>query len=236
VIGNFDVVTTTGSVSFPSSGSWFDYLNGNTITATGASQSFTLAPGEYHIYTKVNAALPVTLLDFSGKREGNKNVLSWKVEKEENLNSYELQRSDDGQNFSFVTSIKAQGNKNYTFSDNSDNSLVEYYRLKMIDKDGNFKFSSIIKIENKERLYSISINPNPFTSDLKIVLESAISEKMQLVLSDMSGRRLFKTNADIIPGKNSIIIPGSSSLSKGAYLLSVISSQKNENIKVLKSE
>ncbi|HEY6063264.1 MAG TPA: alpha-amylase family glycosyl hydrolase, partial [Chitinophagaceae bacterium] len=37
VIGNFDVTPQTGSFTFPSGGTWYDYLNGNTITATGAA-------------------------------------------------------------------------------------------------------------------------------------------------------------------------------------------------------
>lgn len=50
VIGNFDVVGSTGNVSFPSAGSWYDYLTGAAYTATGSPQSITLLPGEYHVY------------------------------------------------------------------------------------------------------------------------------------------------------------------------------------------
>ena len=54
VIGNFDVVSQTGSFTFPSGGTWYDYLNGNTITATGAAQNITLQPGEFHVYLNRN--------------------------------------------------------------------------------------------------------------------------------------------------------------------------------------
>jgi glycosidase len=50
VVGNFDVVTATGTAIFTSSGIWYDYLSGDSIQATGASQPITLAPGEYHVY------------------------------------------------------------------------------------------------------------------------------------------------------------------------------------------
>ena len=54
VIGNFDVVATTGSVTFQNSGTWYDYLNGGTINATGSPQSFTLQPGEYRVFVNRN--------------------------------------------------------------------------------------------------------------------------------------------------------------------------------------
>jgi 1,4-alpha-glucan branching enzyme len=63
-VGNFDVTTQTGTFTFPSSGTWYDYLNGNTFTATGSAQSITLEPGEFHLYLNrnlVNAVVtPVT--------------------------------------------------------------------------------------------------------------------------------------------------------------------------------
>lgn len=54
VIGNFDVVPQTGSVTFPKSGVWYDYFGNFVHTATGAAQSFTLQPGEYHVYVNRN--------------------------------------------------------------------------------------------------------------------------------------------------------------------------------------
>jgi Alpha amylase, catalytic domain/Secretion system C-terminal sorting domain/Carbohydrate-binding module 48 (Isoamylase N-terminal domain) len=54
VIGNFDIVPVTGSVTFQAAGTWYDYLHGGTVTATGGVQSFTLQPGEYHVYINQN--------------------------------------------------------------------------------------------------------------------------------------------------------------------------------------
>jgi len=54
VVGNFDVNSQTGSFAFPAGGTWYDYLNGGTFSSTGTAQSFTLAPGEFHIYLNRN--------------------------------------------------------------------------------------------------------------------------------------------------------------------------------------
>jgi 1,4-alpha-glucan branching enzyme len=60
VIGNFDVNAATGSVTFQNAGTWYDYLNGGTFTATGGAQNITLQPGEYHVYVNRNVVNAVT--------------------------------------------------------------------------------------------------------------------------------------------------------------------------------
>jgi len=50
VIGNFDVTAQSSAVTFPTAGTWYDYINGTTFSATGAAQTFTLQPGEYRLY------------------------------------------------------------------------------------------------------------------------------------------------------------------------------------------
>jgi len=54
VVGNFDVSQQTGSFAFPSAGTWYDYLNGGTFTATGSAQSFTLPPGGFRVFLNRN--------------------------------------------------------------------------------------------------------------------------------------------------------------------------------------
>lgn len=76
VIGNFDLVSATASVSFPSAGTWYDYFSGTTFNSTGTLQSFTLLPGEYHVYVNRNVTYPITPavptpvtdIDVNGKR------------------------------------------------------------------------------------------------------------------------------------------------------------------------
>lgn len=51
VIGNYDVVNQTASISFPATGTWYDYITGATINVKSLPFNMTLAPGEYHIYS-----------------------------------------------------------------------------------------------------------------------------------------------------------------------------------------
>jgi len=53
VVGNFDVVSNTATVTFPATGAWIDNLTGTTYNVTSTSMTMTLAPGEYHVYSNV---------------------------------------------------------------------------------------------------------------------------------------------------------------------------------------
>lgn len=61
VVGNFDVTAQSGTVSFQTPGTWFDYFNNTTFSATGSAQSITLQPGEFRVYLNRNVNnIPVT--------------------------------------------------------------------------------------------------------------------------------------------------------------------------------
>lgn len=236
VIGNFDTTAQTGSVTFPNAGTWFDYLNNTTIPATGVPQSFTLQHGEFHVYTNTNAALPVILINFSGKNNGSNNILMWQVASEQGLDNYELQRSLNGQNFSDVAHINAAGQNNYSFTDNValNDSRIFYYRLKIVDKDGNSTFSSIVKIEITAQDKFTVVNPNPFKNKLHVTVESPGSQKAIFILTDISGKRMLKTSKILSGGTNEVDFDETGRLSRGTYLLTIIETQQIQSIKVVK--
>jgi hypothetical protein len=74
VVGNFDVVSSSGDVTFPTAGTYYDYFSGASISATGSAQPITLNPGEYHVYTSQNISL-VTAVTSVGNRDDSLKVL-----------------------------------------------------------------------------------------------------------------------------------------------------------------
>lgn len=81
VLANFDVVPQTRTITFQSTGNWYNYLSngtgtglngpgGTTLNVTSAYQSVTLQPGEYHVYI----THPASTYVFIGK--GNWNTAS----------------------------------------------------------------------------------------------------------------------------------------------------------------
>ncbi|HET7116481.1 MAG TPA: alpha-amylase family glycosyl hydrolase [Hanamia sp.] len=237
VYGNFDVGQRTGTISFPSTGTWYNLFTGADTTVSSTSlTNVTLQPGQYYVYVNTAAALPVTLVSFTGKRTGNSNLLTWQVANELNMSNYELEKSNDGQNFYFVSSIIANGSKTYSYTDNDqNNSAIEYYRLKSVDLDGEFNYSGIVMIRTAINSWHAQINPNPVENILRLQIESPAPDKAALIFTDVSGRQLYKQNISIEAGNNSFEINKSIIFAPGIYFLSIYSTDQIQNIKFIKN-
>jgi len=60
--GNFGVEANPATITFPTTGTWYNYLTGTTLSVTSTSQALTLQPGEYAVYTSrrlANTTLPL---------------------------------------------------------------------------------------------------------------------------------------------------------------------------------
>ena len=237
VEGNFDVQQQTGSVTFPGTGTWYNLFTGKDTTVTTATSNVTLLQGQYNVYVNSASALPVTLISFSGRNDGNSNILTWQVAEELNLDHYELDKSNDGQNFSYVSDIKANGSSNYSYTDNSldNSSTLEYYRLKMVDIDGNFTYSSIVRINLAIHSWNAQINPNPVIGSLKLNIQSPLNEKANLVITDLMGRKLLKQEIQVLSGDNTFEINNTIKFSDGTYFLTITTPDQNQCIKFIKS-
>ena len=60
IVGNFGVGTTTGTITFPEDGQWFDYLNKTELQVTGGALELSLSPGAFHIFTNRDFSRLVT--------------------------------------------------------------------------------------------------------------------------------------------------------------------------------
>lgn len=49
-VGNFGVIPRNETVNFPSDGTWYDYFSEQTITVSGGTHSFQLAPGQQYLW------------------------------------------------------------------------------------------------------------------------------------------------------------------------------------------
>ncbi|MEX1203142.1 MAG: alpha-amylase family glycosyl hydrolase [Ferruginibacter sp.] len=236
IIGNFDVTSTGGNVTFPTAGIWYEYLNAPaTFNANGGSQFFFLNPGEFKIFTSSNVVLPVTLVNFYGKNNRSENLLNWEVKNEVDLNHYELERSFDGTIFNYVGRINATGSSNYSYTDKDiSKSPVYFYRLKKVDIDGRFSYSGIIRLNGNIKSLTLVAIPNPFKEILKISVSSAIKINAHISITDLSGRVLYQQPLQVQPGVNVYEIAEASKFATGTYQLHLQSREQKTTLRVLK--
>ena len=58
VIGNFDVSSSSSSVTFPHTGTWYDYMTGDSLVVSTSSLAITLAAGDWKVYLDKNIKNP----------------------------------------------------------------------------------------------------------------------------------------------------------------------------------
>lgn len=194
----------------------------------------------FYLFTDPVLPLPVNLLSFSGRNNGNANLLEWTTSSEQNSSYFDLLRSTDGVNFVKVSSVNAAGNssvaKNYQFSDQitSINSNLFYYRLKMVDVTGSNKLSAVVKIRINNKGFNIEATPNPFADQLKINIDTDLLENAVISLNDINGKKIRQKEYKLRVGNNALMINDLSKLPSGVYLLTVITDSQRQSVKVIK--
>ncbi len=183
-------------------------------------------------YAEFNAGppLPITLLEFSVKKAANTNKLQWTTASEINSDHFRIERSADGLVFSSIGQVPAAGisstHMHYAFTDGNTLAGINYYRLVMVDKQGSIVYSKIVSVTPDNtadlRLGYASLN----SGKLNIQVYSSRTEKATLLITDMSGRRLFTTQVMLQPGTTSFTrdIPG---LPAGIYNMVLFTSGKS---------
>jgi hypothetical protein len=236
VMGNFDVATQTASVNFPFPGVWYNYLNPGTIIASG-SQSFSLAPGEYRVYINQFVPLPVSVLSFTGKKSGGDNLLKWIMNNEQEVISYELERSTDGKNYTSIASITEVNKGTYQYLDAvSAAPAVYFYRVRILEQGGNYRYSDVVKLAAGIKNNYVEVMPNPVGDVLHLSFTSTVASKIQLTMTDMKGRTVLKKSVFIQEGNSLFHFPEMKLFSAGIYVLNVTGGEIIQNIKVIKAD
>jgi len=246
--GQYDVLKVAGKAKFdeaglniivnytPANTDKFTFLDATSIAspfATVNTGSFTqikydAASGNVSV-GQAEAVLPVTLTQFSGKREGGVNKLVWTTATELNNKGFSIERSVDGRVYSsigFVATKAVDGNSNgslsYSFSDHTNLSKA-YYRLVQTDFDGRKKASAVVVLSGgKVGAFGISaLYPNPTKNNLKLLLESSVSGNVKISIVDALGRRVKEQTSSLSSGSNAVVIDVTA-LASGRYNIRVV--------------
>ncbi len=182
-----------------------------------------------NITIRANDPLPVNLVNFTGIKSDNNNVLSWTTLTENNNAGFELQRSADGFNFSklgFVESKSRSGNSTneltYGFTDNNTFASGNYYRLKQLDKDGRSSLSNVVYIKGSKAtsIRITSVYPNPVINKLNLTVAAPSTERVTVMITDVTGKLIMQTTNQLKEGDNNLQL-NVEGLAKGVYSLKV---------------
>ena len=148
------------------------YISVGYFSSSGGTGNFILSVTENGV---CGAALPIELLDFSGKFINNYNLLNWVTTLEINNDFFTIERSVDGLDWEIINNTEGSGNsstkKEYAYKDYKFiDKQINYYRLKQTDYNGNFKYFNTINIDNsnikkRQLIKMIDILGRPVSSE-----------------------------------------------------------------------
>jgi uncharacterized repeat protein (TIGR01451 family) len=168
--------------------------------------------------------LPLTNLKFKGTLQDNKSVLTWTMNGDEGVGTYEIEYSENGTSFTTAGSVPGKGNTNvansYQFTDVQHTfSSQRFYRLKVIQKGGTVNYSGIILLNLKD--LDVEATPNPFDRDINVQIRLKTAEQVRIRLLDFAGREIYNTTETLGIGSHSLSVRIPAGLAKGMYMLDV---------------
>ncbi|CAN5835911.1 hypothetical protein BH11BAC4_BH11BAC4_20210 [soil metagenome] len=111
--------------------------------------------------------IPVTFVYFNAQKQGQTTaLLNWKTSQGIKSAYFDVERSSDAVNFTYIKRVNAFGNSqlpiDYSFTDNHPLETMNYYRWKQTDIDGDLIYtpSRLVRFDEADP-ESVKYYPNP---------------------------------------------------------------------------
>lgn len=180
------------------------FVNGNnTIRAevvdnTNLSKTYLPAAGYINNVTwNVNrpVVVPVRLRDFSGRLWQNAGLINWEIDSPEDLDHFELEKSNDGVAFTKFASVNGlPAKKRYTHTDEQLYSANTYYRLKSIEKNGFSFYSGIIRLQKPIEKFSYKVYQDAEQHRYRLTTNLDAPSDISMMITDASGGMIMNKN------------------------------------------
>jgi hypothetical protein len=226
--------TTLDGSSFKTAGTNIgisQYVGGGWQTATGsgnvATESATSTFGTFtqFLVNTQNFALPVEITDFNAILNSNNTVgLTWTTSTV-GFSSFDVQRSNNGTDWTtigLVAAATADGDGQYSFTDQNPFAGVNYYRLLGQQTDGGASYSTIRTV-GLSGMAAIGIYPNPTADRINVSVSNATPD-LRIRLVSLSGQVL----QSIMPGATgaSVTTISVQHYPAAIYLVQLVNSEK----------
>ncbi len=143
---------------------------------------------------------PVELSLFTAKAMHNRILLQWQTLSETNNYGFEIEASDNGENYHTIAFVPGHGTTNqrqsYSHQHQPKRTGVLFFRLKQIDRDGSFSYSEPVTIEVKTAFQAQSnayVLPNPARQvvDLNFTTEQPLTATLSVY--NLVGQKVYQT-------------------------------------------
>ncbi|WP_224998449.1 T9SS type A sorting domain-containing protein [Cesiribacter sp. SM1] len=183
--------------------------------------------------------LPVDMLYITAEIRGANVVLNWATKKELNNTGFEVQVSNDGQQFRKLAFIETRdGNasyeQRYQYIDvEKGKTGTRYYRLKQIDVDTKFEFFGPVVVDLGSKNL-ISVSPNPFDGEFEVKVETETEGEVYVTVTTSVGIPVIAKSIKVEQGVNTQLIQLNPSLPSGIYIVTTRMNGTTKHFRLMK--
>ncbi len=175
--------------------------------------------------------MPLELINFTAQNyKLYSSFLKWSTTNEVNVDKYEIERSQDTENWEVIGYVKAK-NTNYTTNYYSfiDQDVYDgygenafFYRLKMIDYNTQYKLSKVrpVLFSSDARKLKIEVFPNPSSKVVYYMLSGVRrNSDLNIKVYDNTGKLILEKTEKYNTKRNLLLDKNSFNLDNGVYNL-----------------
>jgi hypothetical protein len=200
------------------------------VSCSGCSPAQNAIPGtgpnNSGIYIGTNNPLPVELLLFTAKKNGNRVDLDWQTASELNNDYFIVERATDQFATTEIGMVEGNGTTSqfhsYAFIDMTPNPGMNYYRLRQVDLNGAFHYSDWVSVEFQASENYVSVFPNPSEGTFNVKLSGYRDQTVHVSITDITGR-LIEEKELLVSGHEQVVELDATNQPGGVYFISVLS-------------
>ena len=231
--------TTFGDLVVSKTSGSLQMLSDLSVENTYTEQSGSLDENGNTLWV-AGSPMPVELTSFSAVIIEKGIQLKWRTETELNNFGFEIQRSNNTDNWDILGFVEGYGNSNspkeYIFTD----AIVRfagtyYYRLKQIDNDGHYEYSRNIEVDfNSPVDFKLNQNyPNPFNPSTTISFSLPFSGNVSLKIFNALGEEITSLVESFLESGVHSINFNAEGLTSGLYVYQLSTSNAIQTRKML---
>ena len=178
-----------------------------------------------------NGTLPVNSITLTGVEKNKEALLIWTTAGEQDVQRFELQRSNGNGSWSSLASLPAKSgssNNTYNYTDSKPFAGNNYYRVKIVDRNGSISNSQTVRVAVPVKSGKVMVSPVPANSLLQVTLQQPGTGSYQLKLVDANGRIALQQSVTVTTAVQQWVVPVQvQSLAAGMYRLVVTAQDGN---------
>lgn len=213
-------------------GNWYDRGNGGFTASSVTTLAAQTVYGPFTLGSVV--PLPVELIKFDAKYNGETVDLNWVTSSEKNNEFFTVERTINGDDFLTITKVPGAGNTTathyYIANDDAPQNGISYYRLKQTDFNGTSSFSKLVAVRiNVSEIGMDYLYANQSSDEIYFALKN-VTGSLTAEIIDVLGRTVLSQKL-FSSGENEILKINSSLLKTGIYTLRISNNERVINKK-----